>query len=113
MHQTMRWGKLILVCIVMLLFAVWVIGSINSATRSLEEEKNALTIQANDLKNEQAELELQISQVGNEKYIEAKAREDYQFLKEGELRFEFVNPQALYEYTEEETRRRNELLKTW
>ena len=42
--------------------------------------------------------------VGTDSYIISSARENYAFLKEGEIRFEFSNPGALYTYSEEELR---------
>ena len=46
---------------------------------------------------EQEELTEEISQVGTESYIMDRARSDYQYVNPGELRFEIVNPGALYD----------------
>ena len=40
--------------------------------------------------------------MGTSSYIESRAREDYAFLKPGELRFEVINPEVLEGYTREE-----------
>ena len=49
------------------------------------------------------ELRLAISRAGTDADIEEKARAEYGYMKEGELRFEFTNPALLDEYTDEET----------
>ena len=51
---------------------------------------------------EYADLLLQLQRVGSEGYVENAAREEYGFIKQGEIVFAFENPDALKGYTEEE-----------
>lgn len=58
------------------------------------------------------DLNLQLKQVGSNSYIENAARQHYDYLMPGELRFEISNPGRLDGYTEEEFQMRmEELLK--
>ena len=57
-----------------------------------------------ELQEEEKDLINQLNLVGTDSYIISSARENYAFLKEGEIRFEFSNPGALYTYSEEELR---------
>ena len=44
----------------------------------------------------------ELARVGSEGYVENAAREEYGFIKQGEIVFAFENPDALKGYTEEE-----------
>lgn len=52
--------------------------------------------------DEYRDLSAQLLLVGSDSYIENMARQHYDFLKPGELRFEISNPELLNNYTEEE-----------
>lgn len=102
MAKVMRWRQLILICgVVVVAFFVGQarLQAIGQETR--DNQKN-LQVSLTELQNRHNALEDELSQIGTESYIENRARTDYQFLKPGEKRFEVVNPEALYGYTEEE-----------
>ena len=73
-----------------------------SARRRLRAQEETLTSQLSSLKREQENLTQETMQVGTESYIESRARSDYQYVKPGELRFEIINPSALYDSTDAE-----------
>jgi cell division protein FtsB len=110
MQDTMRWGKIVLICALALTVFFVVRGQLTSAQQSMSEQETALRIQQADLNEEQVSLEAQIAQVGTDSYVETRAREDYQFIKPGELRFEFENPEELYAYSDEEAQIREEAM---
>jgi cell division protein FtsB len=68
------------------------------------EHENELRQALSRLQEEEKDLKNQLNLVGTDSYIISSARENYAFLKEGEIRFEFSNPEALYSYSEEELR---------
>lgn len=101
-HRVIRWQALVLASVVILGLFVWAFWR-NSQDLEVETSRQAalqrtLTL----LQNEQLQLTEQLAQVGTSSYIEYRAREDYAFLKPGELRFEIVNEECLESYTEEE-----------
>jgi len=67
--------------------------------RQQQKESGEALILANDELNS---LRAEISQVGSSSYIENAARNNYGYLKPGELRFEIANPENLKGYTYEE-----------
>jgi len=114
MQKTMRWGKLLFVCVAALVVFLVARDKVNTTTSELAAQETALRVTLSELKDEALALERQIGQVGTKSYVESRAREDYQFIKEGELRFEFVNPEELYEYSDEEMRiRQEEMGEAW
>ena len=100
MHTNMRWGKLIFLCVVLLVAFFIGQNKIQQRIAELSREEVALRIELSNLREEEAEINRQISMVGTDVYVINVARSDeYNYLKPGELRFEFVNPQALADYT--------------
>ena len=110
MQNTMRWGKIVLCCALALtLFLVWN-GRLKEERQRLLEEETTLRINLAGVTAQGNSLDEQIARVGTNSYVESRARQDYQYIKPGELRFEFVNPEELYAYTEEEARIRQEAM---
>ena len=104
MHKKMRWGKLVFLCLVLVIAYLVGKNKINARIQELTAEETSLRIQLSDLRDDTSELERQIGVVGTDVYVMNVARQDYDYLKPGELRFEYVNAQALKDYTEEEAR---------
>lgn len=110
MQNTMRWGKIVLCgALALTLFLVWN-GRLKEERQRLLEEETTLRINLADVTAQGNSLDEQIARVGTNSYVESRARQDYQYIKPGELRFEFVNPEELYAYTEEEARIRQEAM---
>ena len=68
------------------------------------EQENEMRIALSKLQEEEKDLKNQLSIVGTEDYIISSAMENYSFVNQNDIRFEFSNPEALYTYTEEELR---------
>ena len=68
----------------------------------LQKEDTTLQLKVNMLEMDYANLQLELARVGSEGYVENAAREEYGFIKEGEIIFAFENPDALKGYTEED-----------
>lgn len=103
-RMVIRWQALVLVCVVIVALFGWTFWR-NSQDLQAEKDRQA-TLQRTltHLQNDQITLSNQLAQIGTSSYIEHRAREDYSFLKPGELRFEIVNQDCLEGYTEDELR---------
>ena len=88
MRKPISWA-LVVVCCAALMIAVL-------SYRNWIEEQIVL------LGGEEATLTVTLSQRRADADIEEKARSEYGYMKEGELRFEFTNPELLDAYTDEE-----------
>lgn len=103
MHKHMRWGKLIFLC--MALLVAFFVGQ-NQIRRRIDElnsEEIGLRFELSNLREEETELNRQIEMVGTDVYVISVARSDaYNFVKPGEMRFEYENPGALKEYSAQE-----------
>lgn len=95
--KEMRWTKLALICVAALAAFFVAVQQINGHVEELQAQKETLTSQLSTLMRQQESLSEEISQVGTESYIVDRARSDYQYVNPGELRFEIVNPGALYD----------------
>lgn len=102
MHKNMRWGKLIFLCVVLLVAFFVGQNKIRQRIEDLSGEETALRIELSNLREEETEISRQIDMVGTDVYVMSVARAEYNYLKPGELCFEYVNPQALSAYTEAE-----------
>lgn len=95
--KEMRWTKLALICVAALTAFFVAVHQVNGHMVELRAREETLTSQLSALMRQQEELTEEISQVGTESYIMDRARSDYQYVNPGELRFEIVNPGALYD----------------
>ena len=68
----------------------------------LQAEDTTLQLKVNMLEMDFADLQLALARVGSEGYVENEARENYGFIRNGEIVFAFENPELLRGYTEEE-----------
>ena len=103
MHRTMTVkGFLVILSVILAVFLCLHLIMRGDLSRKAEEE--ALQLALAELQEEEKDLKNQLNLVGTDSYIISSARENYAFLKEGEIRFEFSNPEALYSYSEEELR---------
>lgn len=97
-----RWQAFALVCVVLLALFGWAFWRNRQDMQAVNNQQAALQRTLTRLQNDQVALSSELEQVGTSSYIENRAREDYSFLKPGELRFEIVNPECLEGYTEAE-----------
>ena len=102
MHKPISWPALAFVCMVIVIaffsYRGWMLGQIEE----MNEKETVLTVSLARLNAESNDKQDEIERVGTDADIEAKARANYGYMKEGELRFKFNNPEALDEYTDEE-----------
>ncbi|MGN0778761.1 MAG: septum formation initiator family protein [Aristaeellaceae bacterium] len=97
-----RWQAMAVACV--LIVALFAAGLWSNARdlRTAQERETAMQEELTHLQEIELELSAELEKVGTASYIEARAREDYAFLKPGELRFEVINPKVLEGYTREE-----------
>lgn len=101
-RMVVSWRAMVVFCAVIVIAFAFAFYSNDKDLRTAEEQAAALQENLTRLQNDQLELTDQLKQVGTSSYIEHRAREDYAFLKPGELRFEIINPDVLEGYTKEE-----------
>ena len=68
----------------------------------LQAQDTTLQLKVNVMEMDYADLQLELQRVGSEGYVENAARENYGFIRNGEIVFAFENPELLRGYTEEE-----------
>lgn len=101
-QKVIRWPALALAGMVILGLFLWAFWRNGQDLEAEQSRQAALQRTLTTLQNNQVDLTAQLAQIGTNSYIEYRAREDYAFLKPGELRFEIVNEDCLENYTEEE-----------
>ena len=100
--KVMTWrGIMIIAGAFAVVFAVAFIGVMSS--RSAMNEQLAQQQQRIVAMEQQvAELRNELSRVGTDGYVENEARTRYDYVRNGEIRFEFSDPQMLSYYTQSE-----------
>ena len=68
----------------------------------LQAQDTTLQLKVNLLEMDYADLQLELQRVGSEGYVENEARENYGFIRDGEIIFAFEDPDVLKGYTVEE-----------
>ena len=68
----------------------------------LQAQDTTLQLKVNVMELDNAELQLELQRVGSDGYVENEARENYGFIRSGEIIFAFEDPELLKGYTEEE-----------
>ena len=68
----------------------------------LQAQDTTLQLKVNLMEMDYADLQLELQRVGSEGYVENEARENYGFIRSGEIIFAFEDPDVLKGYTEEE-----------
>lgn len=103
-RAVIRWRVMALVCVVILALFGWAFWRNSQDLQAENSRQSSLQRSLTRLQNDKITLTDELAQVGTSSYVEHRAREDYAFLKPGELRFEIVNPDCLEGYTEDELR---------
>lgn len=70
--------------------------------QKLQAQDATLQLKVNVMEMDYADLQLELQRVGSEGYVENEARENYGFIRDGEIVFAFEDPELLKGYTEEE-----------
>ena len=100
-RQRLTAGWLLVSVLLVILFFValhWVRADI----AQLQAQDTTLQYKVNLMEMDYADLQLELQRVGSEGYVENEARENYGFIRSGEIIFAFENPELLKGYTEEE-----------
>lgn len=84
--------------LVFLVALIGVLSSGNAMQAQYEQQQQAYVL----MEQQVAELRNELARVGTDGYVENEARTRYDYVRSGEIRFEFSNPQLLSYYTEEE-----------
>ena len=101
-RKVMGWRMLAtIVAVFLLLFGVAMVSILS--TRQADEAKYAQQqAQIVSLEKGLSSLKNDLARVGSDGYVENEARVKYDYIKNGEYRFEFSDPKRLEYYTEEE-----------
>lgn len=101
-RRYISWKGMVLASVLLVaLFCVslyWVKADI----AKLQAQDATLQLKVNVMEMNYADLQLELQRVGSEGYVENAARENYGFIRNGEIVFAFENPELLRGYTEEE-----------
>lgn len=101
-RKVISW-PLLAVIVVVIFVAFFVLMNRRSTFRSRLQETHARQeAEINSLSEGLASLNIQLQRMGTDGFVENEAREKYDFIKQGEIRFVFTNPDALSDYTQEE-----------
>lgn len=101
-NRVMPWkGVFFFAGIIFVLFAVLLVGILN---KHQDMEKKYLEQQAGivTMARQVATLRTELERVGTDGYVENEARSRYGYVRDGEIRFEFSDPDKLSYYTLEE-----------
>lgn len=74
MTGTMRWGKLILLCVLALIVYFVLRGAMDRHVVEAAEEETVLRVQLSEMRDENTTLLSDIEGVGSDSYIESRAR---------------------------------------
>lgn len=101
-RRYISWGGMALgVVLLLALFGVsmhWVRGDI----KALQAQDTTLQLTVSVMEMDYADLQLDLQRVGSEGYVENIARNELDFIRQGEIVFAFEDPELLKGYTEEE-----------
>lgn len=101
-RKTITWrGMIFITAAMLLLFAVGMVRVVGQRRdmESLYDERQAKIVVR---EQEVSALKNELARVGTDGYVENEARGRYEYVRDGELRFEFADPGKLSHYTEAE-----------
>ncbi len=103
-RRYLSWRFMALMGILLVLGFCAAMHWVRADIRELEAAKTTLQLRVNIMDMELADLQDQLKRMGSDGYVENEARENYGFIREGEIIFAFEDPDVLKGYTEEEYR---------
>lgn len=104
MYKVMNWKGFILIMAVILIAFFLLLFPLLEKRSTQNESTAAGTAKLNQVTEENQNLIRLKEQMGTDEYIAARAIQGYDYIKRDDIPFEIVNPDALYHYTEEESR---------
>ncbi len=96
------WGFMALIAVLMIAGFCAAMVWVRQDIERLQAQDATLQMRVNVMDMEYADLALELQRVGSEGYVENEARENYGFIRQGEIIFAFEDPDVLKGYTEEE-----------
>ena len=96
------WPVMAVLLVLVLTVFCTVLHQMHGRTRQLETQAESMRLLNADKKAELDKLELTLQRVDSDGYVENVARKDHDFIRKGEIRFQFDNPDMLEGYTIEE-----------
>lgn len=101
-RKVISWRGMAIIAIVF--FAVFgaAMYGILTSRHAMQEQYALQHQQIVSMELDVSELKSELARVGTDGYVENEAREKYDYIKDGEMRFEFSDPQKLQNYTAEE-----------
>ncbi len=100
--KVITWRGMIVIAGVFLLAFLVGLAWVYIARRPMEEQSALRQDTIVRLEQEVAELRTELERVGTDGYVEIQARTNFDYVRNGEIRFEFSDPDRLSYYTEEE-----------
>ena len=104
MHKTMNLKGFTLILGILLAVFLVVHLVLQGNLSATAEKENTLRVALTRLQEENTDLENQLRVVGTDGYIVTSAMQNYSYVRQNAIRFEFTNPEALDAYTTEEMR---------
>ena len=101
-RRYISWRGMALGAVLLLILFFAALYWVRTDITRLQSEDKSLQLKVNVMEMDYASLQLELARVGSEGYVENAARENYGFIKDGEILFAFENPDLLKGYTEEE-----------
>lgn len=102
MHKTMNLKGFTLILGIMLVVFLVVHLVLQGNLRATAEKQNTLQVALTRLQEENKDLDNQLRVVGTDGYIVSSAMQNYSYVRQNAIRFEFTNPDALDAYSKEE-----------
>ena len=101
-RRYISWVGMALAAVMLLILFGVSMHWVRSDIKRLNAQDTTLQLKVNLMEMDYADLQLELQRVGSEGYVENEARENYGFIRDGEIIFAFEDPEVLKGYTEEE-----------
>ena len=101
-RRYISWRGLALGAVLLVIIFFVALHWVRADIAQLQAQDTTLQYKVNLMEMDYADLQLELQRVGSEGYVENEARENYGFIRSGEIIFAFENPELLKGYTEEE-----------
>ena len=101
-RRYISWRGMALGAVLLVILFFVALHWVHADIERLQAQDTTLQLRVNVMEMDYASLQLELQRVGSEGYVENEARENYGFIRDGEIIFAFENPDMLKGYTEEE-----------
>lgn len=101
-RRYLTWPQLIVLGVVLLTVLLLLWNHVRQGTDRVEAAYEELRLVISDKQANVTNLTQQLERVSSDEYAENIAREKFDYIRKGEIVFQFDDPQLLQNYTEEE-----------